>query len=499
METHSVVGGAGAIEPMTYKYKTKPRNHQHKEFTEHGWDPARGEWWEMGVGKTKPIIDTTAFLYEEKVIDGLMVIAPNGVHHNWVSDEMVAHMPDRIMERMKSHVWYSTDAQYHKRAFDETLKHDGLAALVMSYNAIWTNRGRDAWKAFLKQRRCMYVLDESHRIGEPSSKWSMRIMGSKVAAPFKRALTGTPIAGKPFKAYNQLRFLDPDVWKKYDISDFTVFKAFFGIWETVYLNEEKTKSFPNCVAYKNLDILNHELLRLGSRLLKSEVLDLPPKVYSKRYFDLSPKQKVLYSQLKEEYEVEAAMGTLTAELAIVRLLRLQQIVCGYLPGSDEDKTLVTIPGGNPRLDLMKEIAEDVSHQAIIWARFQEDHRLISQLKPLRNNAVLVNGTVTGKARDEAIDLFKQGKVQWLVTSSPAMGMGHTLNMAKTCVYYSNSLNLTDRLQSEDRPHRIGQTDKVQYIDLCANGVKADTRIIETLRKGLHISEVIQGDNFREWI
>jgi len=481
---------------MTYKYKTKPFDHQHEEFTHHGADPVRAILWEQGVGKTKPVIDSTAYLYEQKEIDGLMVIAPNGVHRNWVSDEMVAHMPDRVMTQVKSHVWYSTDAQRHMRAFEETLKHDGLSVLVMSYNAIWTKRGQKAWKAFLKQRRCMYVLDESHRIGEPGAKWSKRILGSKTVAPFKRILTGTPTAGKPFKTYNQLRFLEPDVWRQYGISDFATFKAFFGIWETVHLSEDR--SFPKCVAYKNLDILNHELLRLGTRLTKDQVLDLPPKIYSKRYVELTPKQKQLYQQMIQEYEIESALGTLTAELAIVRLLRLQQIICGYLPGSDDDDALVPIPGGNPRLDLVAEICEDLGHQTIIWARFQEDHRLIHEHKLFRNNSVMVNGTVTGKPRDAALDRWKAGDVQFLIASPAAIGMGYTLNQAKTCIYYSNDFNLTNRLQSEDRPHRIGQEDKVHYIDLCARGT-ADTRIIETLRKGLHISQVIQGDKFKEWI
>ncbi len=482
---------------MTYKYKTKPFDHQHEEFIHHGHDSVRGIFWEQGVGKTKPVIDTTAYLYEEGEVDGLMVIAPNGVHRNWVSDEMVAHMPDRVMERVRSHVWYSTDTKQHKRAFEATLKHDGLAVLVMSYNAIWTNRGRDAWKAFLKKRRCMYVLDESHRVATPGAKWSKRILGSKVAAPYRRVLSGTPIAGNPFKLYNQLRFLEPDVWRKYGISDFTTFKSFFGIWETIYFDEGQ-KSFPKCTAYRNIEKLNHELLRLGTRLTKEQVLDLPPKVYSKRYFELSPKQKALYKQLAEEYEVESAMGTLTAELAIVRLLRLQQTTCGYLPGSDDDKRLVAIPGGNPRLDLLVEICEDLSHQAIIWGRFQEDHQIICKPKLFKNNSVMINGNVTGKPREEALDRYKAGDVQFLIASQAAIGMGYTLTMAKTCLYYSNDFNLTNRLQSEDRPHRIGQTSKVQYIDLCARGT-VDTRIIETLRKGLHISQVIQGDSIREWI
>lgn len=482
---------------MTYKYKTEPYKHQHEEFTHHGADPTRGIFWEQGVGKTKPVIDSAAYLYEENEIDGLMVIAPNGVHDNWVTDEMEAHMPDRVMERTRSHIWRSTEAKYHARNFDEVLKHEGLATLVMSYNAVWTNRGRDAWKAFLKSRKCLYVLDESHRIKSPGAKWSKRILGSKVAAPYKRCLTGTPVANNPFDMYNPLRFLDPTVWHKYGIQDFAAFKAFFGLWETLYTRDER--AYPNCYAYRNLNILHEELHRLGTRLTKDDAgLDLPPKVYSKRYVELTQQQKRMYEQLAADCVVESAEGELTALLAIVRLLRFQQIVCGYLPASDDNAALVPIPGGNPRLELLVDICTDLSRPAIIWARFQEDHRQIQEHKLFRNNSVMVNGTVTGIHRANALGRFKKGEVQFLIASPAAIGMGHTLNQAKTCIYYSNSFNLTDRLQSEDRPHRIGQEDKVQYIDLVAKKT-CDVQIVDSLRQKLNISRIITGDNITEWI
>jgi SNF2 family DNA or RNA helicase len=481
---------------MTYRYKTKPYDHQHEEFTHHGADPIRGLFWEQGTGKTKPVLDSTTYLYEEEEIDGLCVIAPNGVHRNWVSDEIEAHVPDRVAERIRSHVWYSTDTQKHKRSFAGTLKHEGLAVLVMSYNAVWTGRGRDAWKAFLKNRRCMYVLDESHRIKSPGTKWSKRLLGSKVAAPYRRVLTGTPVAESPFDIYNQLRFLDGDVWRPYGIQNFAAFKTFFGVWETLYTRDERP--YPHCVSYRNLEILYKHIHELGSRVTKDEVLDLPPKIYSKRYFELTPAQKRMYKELADDCVVEAACGELTAILAIVKLLRFQQICCGYLPASDDDDTLVPIPGDNPRLDLLVDICTDLPHQAILWARFREDHRLISGHKLFRDNCVVVNGEVTGPARDEALDRFKRGDVQFLVASPAAIGMGHTLNMAKTCVYYSNSFSLTDRIQSEDRPHRIGQDDKVHYVDIAATGT-VDMRIIDSLRDKRSLSNSLTGDTLLEWI
>lgn len=480
---------------MTYLYKTKPFNHQHEEFTRHGADPARGLFWECGTGKTKPILDSVAYLFETKQIDGLVVIAPNGVHRNWVSDEMPTHLPGRVAKRTRAHVWYSNNTKAHQQSFNSTLKHDGLAMLMMSYNAILTPRGQAAWRAFLKQRRCMYVIDESHRIKSPNAKWSKRILGSKVAAPFKRVLTGTPAPNSPFDMYNQIRFLAPDVWKPYGVQNFTAFKTYFGIWEQ---RRSGDRFFPFCVAYKNLDVLYKVMHRYGARITKDEVLDLPPKVYSKRYCKLSPQQKRLYEQLRDDCVVAAATGDLTVILALVRLLRFQQITCGYLPASDDNDILMDIPGGNPRLDLLVDTCKDIPHQAIIWARFQRDIDLIVNHKFFRNNCVWVDGRVTGKHRDAALDHFKAGGPQFLIANPAAIGEGYTLVVAKTAIYYSNSFNLKDRIQSEDRQHRPGQDAKVQYIDLVAENT-VDIRIIDSLRNKLEVASLITGDNIIDWI
>jgi len=486
---------------MTYLYKTKPFDHQHEEFTRHGAAPARGLWWEPGTGKTKPVLDSAAYLFEEKEIDGLMVIAPNGVHRNWVSDEIPAHLPDRVAERARAHVWYSNNTKTHQRSFNDTLSHNGLAMLMMSFNAVLTKQGQAAWKAFLKQRRCLYVIDESHRIKSPNAKWSKRILGSKAAAPFKRVLTGTPAPNSPFDMYNQIRFLDPDVWRPYGIQNFAAFKTFFGIWEQRQLRQAeggKNRFFPYCVAYKNLDVLYEMMHRYGARITKDECLDLPPKVYSKRYFKLTPQQKRLYEQLRDDCVVAAATGDLTVLLALVKLLRFQQITCGYLPGSDDDDTLIDIPGGNPRLDLLVDTCQDLPHQVIIWARFQRDIDLITNHKFFKNNCTWVDGRVTGRHRDAALDHFKAGKAQFLIGNPSAIGEGHTLTMAKTAIYYSNSFNLKDRIQSEDRPHRPGQDAKLQCIDLVAEDT-VDIRIIDSLRKKLEIASLITGDNIINWI
>jgi SNF2 family DNA or RNA helicase len=48
-------------------------------------------------------------------------------------------------------------------------------------------------------------------------------------------------------------------------------------------------------------------------------------------------------------------------------------------------------------------------------------------------------------------------------------MGQTWTAATLVIYMSNTFSLEDREQSEDRAHRIGQENKVKYVDIACEG------------------------------
>ena len=68
----------------------------------------------------------------------------------------------------------------------------------------------------------------------------------------------------------------------------------------------------------------------------------------------------------------------------------------------------------------------------------------------------------------------------------------------TVIYYSNSYDLEIRLQSEDRAHRIGQTNKVTYVDLVAPGT-IDEKILEALRNKIDLAGKVLKEEAREWL
>lgn len=74
----------------------------------------------------------------------------------------------------------------------------------------------------------------------------------------------------------------------------------------------------------------------------------------------------------------------------------------------------------------------------------------------------------------------------------------TLTASHTVVYYSNSYDLEIRMQSEDRAHRIGQKEKVTYIDFIAEKT-VDEKIIKSLRNKINIATKVLGEDFKEWL
>ena len=66
------------------------------------------------------------------------------------------------------------------------------------------------------------------------------------------------------------------------------------------------------------------------------------------------------------------------------------------------------------------------------------------------------------------------------------------------VYYANDFNLETRIQSEDRAHRIGQVNKVTYVDLISEGT-IDEKIVEALRNKINIGAKVLREEARQWL
>ena len=531
-----------------------------QELVDRTWEErAWAIFFQTGVGKTAPTIHIAARLYRADRIEGAIVVAPNMVHRNWISDEIPLHSP--IVWRGLD--WHSSRAKAQDRALAQLLEtpKGSLPWLAITYDGLITPRGRKAVLDFLKCfPRVMLIADEGSRLKNPAALRTKKVAALRKLSAYMRLLNGTPVTQKPTEIYAQMKLLDDMYWVRHGIGSFTSFKSRFCVFKKIVIggeddreaNELKGSKYepvlphdadPEGVAayeqldlegivgkegsgepsglpaprqapattgrtidivvgYRELDKLHAMIQPLSTRLTKEQAgLNLPPKLYQRLVFELAPEQRRIYDQLRKEYMVELDNGVLiTAALAMVRVLRLQQVASGYLPNPDdpEGEPILVPKGENPRLGAFLDWLEDIgAQQAIIWCRFTRDVDLIMQtLGPPR--CVRFDGEVNEKEKIKALDLFMSGKRQICVAKAASMGMGLTLVNSSISFYYTNTFSLLQRLQSEDRQHRPGQHNPVTYVDLIADNT-VDLKILKSLRENNEIAGRVVGDEYRSWL
>ena len=458
-------------------FKTEPYQHQRKAFYLSRDKKAFALLMEQGTGKTKVALDNAAYLYAQGKITALVIIAPNGVHRNWLSREIPAHLPDWC--KHKSEYYYSGMNERHKKEFANVMAaQDCLRIFAFNVEAFVSKVACNFMENILLSNDCMLVVDESSRIKTPGAKRTKTIHNFGKQAKYKRIMTGTPVTKGPEDIYSQFRFLDSNILG-YD--SFYSFKSRYCIMG----------GFENrqIVNYQNTNELTQNIEGHSFRVLKKDCLDLPEKIYQRQTVELSKKQRKIYDQLSEDFVVELEGEHLSAPETITRILRLQQIVCGWFP--TEGGETVAIEEKNPRLSALLDALSDIECKVIIWARFKRDIKAIGAA--LGDKAVSYYGEVSNDDRATAVDRFQNDpKIRYFIGQPQSGGIGLTLTAAECAIYYSNSFDLETRLQSEDRCHRIGTKNNVTYIDF-ESPKTIDTKIINALRSKKSLADTITKD------
>jgi len=479
---------------LNYHYKTVPYQHQ-ADALEISWDKINWAYFmEMGTGKSKVCIDNAALLFEHGEIDTFIIVAPKGVYRNWAYLEIPAHMPDRVGYQMA--IWRPNPTKNEKAALTSfNNPSEVLKILVMNVEALSTAKGQRYLEAVLKGSNTLLAVDESTSIKSPKARRTKAVIKIASLAKYRRILTGFPVTQSPMDLWAQCRFLDKHLLG--DCGDnFFQFQYRYAVMKKRSVG---THSFNMVVGYRNLDTLSQQLKNFSSRVMKEDCLDLPSKIYTQREVLLSEDQARIYSDLKTyalaHIEDENFM---TTPNVMTQLLRMQQVLSGHTRPDGSDK-IIEIKDN--RLDELMTCLEEVEGKVIIWSRFRYDVKRITAAllqKYGPSSAVSYFGDTTDEERTAAIEHFQNGNARFFIGNPQTGGYGITLTAAQTVVYFANSFDLAVRMQSEDRAHRIGQTNHVTYIDLIATGT-IDDRIVKALRNKMDIASVVMGEELKEWL
>jgi superfamily II DNA or RNA helicase len=338
--------------------------------------------------------------------------------------------------------------------------------LVTNYQSIW----RDPFKSWiLKQPVDLLIADESHVAKAAGSKASMFLKTLRKKVACVAALTATFFGDKPVDIYAQMRFIDPAVYG----TSFAKFKD-----EYCYMGGVNNREI---LGYKNQDKMMQKVAPYIFQVDKA-VLNLIPARHKTYYCTLDSSLQKMYNTFWRDAFVSLDEGVVSADNILVKLLKAQQMACGFTKIDDTDEVIRI---DTSKLDTLEDILNDLPDMenipqhtpVVVYARFTEDLRGI---KALATKLGYTYGEISG-AIDQQED-FKAGKINLLGCQINAGGTGvdGLQEVAHIGIYYSTGHSLIEYVQSLGRLDRPGQKNSVLNIYIVAENT-VDEDIVQALQ------------------
>lgn len=461
---------------MSFSMRTEPMPHQQTAVAKLLPSRVGGLFMDMGTGKSRTLLELASIRQEK--YDRLFWFAPVSLKET-VRQEVLKHTT-------------LTDADvytFDDRTTDRTAPTDKRVYIIGIESMSASNRVALAYNALCTERSFVAV-DESAYIKGHRSKRATRITHMSERARYRMILTGTPFTQGAVDLYSQMTFLSPKILG---------YRSFWSFAANHLEYEERKDAFGikrrtgRIIRSHNEDYLAAKIAPYTYQVRKDECLDLPDKLHETRYCGMTVEQRERYEQAKQEILLELEYDDWSPVQIFHLFSTLQTIVCGFWnrtdPATKNDEHIDIAHG---RIDLLRETVAEIpeGEPVIIWAKFRQSVREISDaLRATYGNesVALYYGELNEVQRNAELARWR-ASARFLVATQSAGGHGLTLNEAAYVIFYADGFKYSERIQAEDRNHRIGQARRPVYITLqCANSI--DDRIATALsRKGnaLHI-------------
>lgn len=489
---------------------------------------------EQRTGKTRPIIEEAAELHQKGIIDCLLIIAmPSGAPRNWIDDEVPLWLPEGTPHL--KFLWRAN--KVGQKAQQEQLKlllgFQGLAILAINGEAIITAAFKSYVAKLLKHRKVYIAADETTLIMKsPGAKRTKTMNSLRALSVVRRCLDGTPTGEGPMDLYSQYAWLDPNI---IGFSSFFAFRNHFAVTEKAhnythnidYITIKKDEETGEPI-YQHLEELTQRIDPHTFRVLRKDVFKnakLP--IYQKRYFQLTPEQRKIYDNLKDEYEAELqSLQQVSATHVLTRYLRLQQIASGYWPAQKNQPSIcpdcegegcpncddlgvkllstplvhITPFEENPRVQALRDELEMTRDPVIIWGRFNQDIDNAMKLAvSLKRHPVQYDGRIEEHQKALNKKAFQGGEADTFIAKTRAAGRAIDLSRATTHIYYTNEFSLLQRLQSQDRTELGERPIATAIVDLVAEETLDDELLIPALRAKKKITDIVLRERNNRWL
>lgn len=472
--------------------------HQAREFELHRDDPARALHWQMRTGKTKAMVDLACYLYEQGRIDGVLIFAPNNVHANWVRREVPEHhwlgVPHRAMAWSTARSKHAT----YEQAFGELLTCLGLAWYAVNVEATGLAGQMPYLKAFMKRRRFLLVVDETHEWRRPGSKRSRLVRNQiRKKAVAIRNLSGTMVDNNPMHAYAQYEILKPACL---GFKDFKSFEQRYGVWgqKTIRVKGGGQRTFPHLEGFRNLEELRDKMRVHTSYVYRDECDDLPELVTGVGEFELAGQQKRVYNDLVRGALVKLDTGELLDVDTEGLITKLQTIRSGFVKDAEDQVHWLVEDDENPAFNELLEQIRRTDGKLIVWCRFRlEIEAILRLLKRHGIRAVHYYGGTKKEDRPKHEDRFRDDpSVKVMVAQPKACGQGLDFSAGEHIVWFSHVHgDLIGKRQADERCTKMGGR-KIAVTEMVGVGT-VDERILADQVDKVERTDFLTGEGLRE--
>jgi superfamily II DNA or RNA helicase len=421
---------------------------------------------DMGLGKTLQTLALLGRARENGEAGRFLVVAPTSVVSNWASE---CHRFTDLRA-----VTITSTQKRGRRPLAEIVADSDL--VITTYSLL-----RIDFDAYNEQPWAAMVLDEAQFVKNRNSKAHQ--CARRLGAPFKLAITGTPMENNLMELWSLLSITVPGL--------FPSPKSFADYFSKPIEKGENPDRLP---------VLRTRIKPVMLRRTKDQVArDLPAKQEQVLHVELSPKHRKIYdTRLVREREVvlgllgdpEKNRFQIFRSLTMLRQLSLH---AGLVDPADGDVT-------SAKVDFIREqlpelIAE--GHSALIFSSFTGFLDVLR--RGLDDDGIgysYLDGSLSSREREAAVDTFTAGKTQVFLISLKAGGFGLNLTEADFCFVCDPWWNPAAEAQAIDRTHRIGQTRPVTvYRLVAADTIEAKVVALQERKRELFAAVVDDGDMF----
>lgn len=471
------------------RFKTKPWLHQLVCFFIALSNPRFLFLLDMGLGKSKILMDIITQLMREKRITRALITVPRLINiESWLDDIEVHSNLDP---------WTINGPDIEEKR-ERLLNPKGDVTLIDYQGLTWAlcdkvkakgGKSRLEWnEKHVRRAQELYGyigIDESHKLTNHESLWYAIMWQLTKRADYVYATTGTLFGHDPHEAWSQFKLVDSGETFGTTMGLFRagLFTKKMNPWKGEVFTFDKNRS------RKLTEMLQHRSIRYD----EDEVQDLPK---------LTPRTVLCaMGAEQEDAYLEALEGLINAGGKLADLeapwLRMRQIISGYRAWNDDYGSHFLPFDQNPKMDQTERLVDEMgdTKMVICYDYTQTGQLIVNRMEEMKVGFEWFYGGTKDKPASRR-RFMENEKCRVFVMNSSAGGEGNDglQKVARYMLFYETPTSPRLRQQTIKRIHRPGQEFRSFVYDLVMQK-SLDKGILERIQAGIDLHDnVVNGRN-----